>query len=151
MPAACEIEVESPVFGTPRDQHPLPTVRLRFEADRITVRELIALTVEAQVSQLLDENAELPASASLRLARHYLSAQDIDQQAANGKISPPPILPDRDGIDLQSAITSAQQAFEQGVFKIAIDGQLVVSLDEAVPLTPQTPATFIRLTPLTGG
>lgn len=151
MAAVCEIEVESPVFGVPRDQQPLPTVRFRFEADRITVRELIALTVEAQIGELLDEHSEIPASATQRLIRHYLSAKDIERQAASGRISPPPILPGRNGIDVASAITSAQQAFEQGVFKIAIDGQLAVSLDEIVPLTPRTPATFIRLMPLIGG
>lgn len=151
MVTACEIEVESPVFGTPPDQQALPTVRFRFEADRITVRELIALTVEAQIGELLDEHSEIPANASQRLARHYLSAKEIEQQAASGRISPPPILPSRGGIDVASAITSAQQAFEQGVFRIAIDGQLVVSLDESVALTPKMPATFIRLMPLVGG
>lgn len=151
MAAACEIEVESPVFGTPPDQQPLPTVRFRFEAERITVGELIALTVEAQINTLLDEHSEIPENASQRLARHYLSAKDIEQQATSGRISPPPILPSRGGIDVSSAITSALQAFEQGIFRIAIDGQLVVSLDESVPLTPRTPATFIRLMPLIGG
>ena len=151
MAAACEIEVESLVLGTPRGQHPLPTVRFRFEADRITVRELIALTVEAQVDSLLDEHSEIPEDASQRLAHHYLSAKDIEQQAASGRIGAPPILPSRGGIDVSSAITSALQAFEQGVFRIAIDGQLVVSLDESVALTPKTPAIFIRLMPLIGG
>lgn len=151
MASLCEIEVESPVFGTSWNQRSLPTVRFRFEAEHISVRELIALTVEAQINQLLDENSETPDSTSLRLAQYYLSAKNIEQQAYLGKVSPPPILPSPDGIDVASAISNTQQAFEQGVFKIAIDGQLVVSLDEIVPLMPHTPATFIRLMPLTGG
>lgn len=151
MSAVCEIEVVSPVFGATGDQAPLPTVGFRFGADRISVRELIALTVEAQVNKLLDERSATAADASLRLARHYLSAEDIEQQAMDGQINASAQRQGNGPIHLPTAILRAQRAFERGLIKIAIDGQLAASLDETVPLMPRTPATFIRLMPLVGG
>jgi hypothetical protein len=84
-----------------------------------------------------------------RIAR-VLSAAEIAEGAARGKV-------DIGGrgvsqeVDDEQAVAAALQAFEDGIYLVAVDSRQVGDLDQAVYITPDSRITFIRLALLAGG
>jgi hypothetical protein len=150
--SSCTLQVESAVFGSAAAGACPPPVSLRLELDRISVRDLIRLAVEAQVEQLMQERAATAASVALTLSRHYLSEGDIERQARDGAVAMPKAQPGlmRD-VDLKAAVAHAWRGFADGAFRVAVGGQMYIGLDEQVPLAATAEAVFLRLTPLKGG
>jgi len=79
-----------------------------------------------------------------------LTEKQIEEAASKGKID----MGGRDlnqEVDTDEAIAAALQAFEDGIYLVAIDGQQHRSLDEQIYLQPDSRVTFIRLVLLAGG
>ena len=78
-----------------------------------------------------------------------LSTQEIDQGAARGKV-------DSGGrqlhqsVDEGSAIATALQAFEDGLYLVILDGREHRDLDEQIFPGPDSHLTFLRLVMLAG-
>jgi hypothetical protein len=107
------------------------------------LRDLIAQVVRSEVAAFRDRQEER------RLVR-VLSAAEIAQGAARGKVD----MGGRDldqKVDAEEAVAAALQAFEDGIYLVAVDGRELRDLDQAVYLTEDSRVTFIRLALLAGG
>lgn len=108
----------------------------------LTLRELITRVVRREVAAFCErqDRARLP---------QVLSAREIDDQAARGRVLPG----ERDFIqevDEEQAVGMALQAFEDGLYLVILDGQEKRSLDEQVHVHDRTTLVFLRLTLLAG-
>ena len=109
----------------------------------LTLRDLIGRIVRAEVAAFRDRREER------RLVR-ALSASEIADGAAKGKVD----MGGRDldqEVDEEQAVGAALQAFEDGIYLVAIDGRDIRDLEQAVHLTEDSRVTFIRLSLLAGG
>jgi len=116
---------------------------LRSEGDDLTVRDLIARVVRAEVAAFRGRQEER------KLAR-VLSAEQIAEGAEKGKVD----MGGRDleqTVDDEQAVAAALQAFEDGLYLVVLDGEELRELDRSVYLTPDSRLTFIRLALLAGG
>jgi hypothetical protein len=107
------------------------------------LRDLIARVVRAEVVAFRDRQEER------RLVR-VLSAAEIAQGAARGKVDMGGRNLDQE-VDEEQAVGAALQAFEDGIYLVAVDGRELRDLDQAVYLTQDSQVTFIRLALLAGG
>lgn len=110
-------------------------VTLRNVIDRIVRQEVIAFRKRQRDRQLL----------------RALSAEQIDDGAAAGKIISGESEVKPQEVDDDEAVSVALQAFEDGIYIVAIDGSERRKLDEQVVLRDDTRITFVRLTLLAGG
>lgn len=80
---------------------------------------------------------------------NYLTDEDIQVKAATGKIN---FGVNYNGMpaDMEKAIRNALQSFEDGIFRVFVDGKELESLEEPVMLKEGSELTFVRLTMLTG-
>lgn len=141
------LQVRSRIVGT--DDH-LPNVALSLLTETLTIRELIANTVEEQIRDLqLQRQMDIESIRNI-LSRQYLTDAEIQAQAQTGAIKMPE-LPDNSPIFITQETEKALTAFEKGVYVIVIDGKQAQSLDDTVTLKPTSKVTFLRLTPLKGG
>ena len=111
--------------------------------DRLTLRELIARVVRAEVKAF--ERRE----QARRLIR-VLSEGEIVEGAARGKIDSggrPPTGP----VDEDAAVGAAIQGFEDGLYLVILDGTEQRDLDRQVYLVTDSRLVFLRLTFLAGG
>src|SRR5262245_49121869 len=109
----------------------------------LSLRDLIARIVRAEVAAFRDRREER------RLVR-ALSATEIADGVAKGKVD----MGGRDldqEVDEEQAVGAALQAFEDGIYLVAVDGRDVRDLDQSVYLTADSRITFIRLALLAGG
>ncbi|HRX87030.1 MAG TPA: hypothetical protein P5572_18555 [Phycisphaerae bacterium] len=112
----------------------------------LTLRELITHVVSIEVAAFAKRQQ------ARRLDR-VLSARQIEQDAARGRVSPEgrdPKLPPAVRVDPDEAVAVALEAFEDGLYLVIIDGSEYRSLDAIVPLTPASQITFLRLIFLAG-
>lgn len=116
----------------------------------LTLRDLIARIVRAEVEAFV-------ARQEARRLDRVLSREDIDRGVAAGRVSPEGR--DAGGIhgasqarspDVEDAIGTALQAFEDGLYLVIIDGQERRDLDEQVFVKPDSRVTFLRLVFLAG-
>jgi len=142
---SCEILVRSLVLGATSPVEIPPPVKFVFETEVITVRELIARSVEAQLRSLHAHQAH----AEAILARQYLSREDIQTLAQEGAVR----VPGNGGQapDLDREIRKACHGFTHNRFFIQVNGLQPESLDDKILLTAHTQVMFIRLMPLIGG
>lgn len=116
---------------------------LRGEGDNVSLRDLITRVVRAEVEAFRQRQEER------RLVR-VLSAAAIERAAAKGKV-------DMGGralvqeVDAETAVASALQSFEDGIYLVVVDGEEQRDLDREVFVRPGSRITFIRLTMLAGG
>ena len=116
---------------------------LKGEGDRLTLRDLIARVVRAEVEAFRTRQEER------RLVR-ALSRADIDQGAARGKVD----MGGRDlkqTVDEEESVGAALQAFEDGLYLVVVDGEEHRDLDREVFVESDSRVTFIRLAMLAGG
>jgi len=144
------IEVQSCVFGSGQVAPVLESAQLTVPAKQITVAELIRSTVEEQLQILLFKRKLDAQQDSQVLKRQYLTAEEIKDQTAQGKVCCPS-LPKRLLADPQDQVKRALQAFESNNYVILVGAHQVECLDEELTLTPETKVTFMRLMPLVGG
>lgn len=109
----------------------------------MTLRELIERIVRAEVS----------AFERRQQARKFvrtLSEQEIEAGREKGRIDPG----GRDleqTVDVEQAIGTALQAFEDGLYMVVLDGVEQRTLDRQVFVTDESRVVFLRLTFLAGG
>ncbi len=108
----------------------------------LTLRQLVTHVVRAEVAAFRDRQE------SRRLDR-VMSASQIDANAAHGRIAPEARDLDQH-VDIEHAIETALQAFEDGMYLVIVDGMEHRDLDAQVFLTPDSRITFIRLVFLAG-
>jgi hypothetical protein len=116
---------------------------LREGGGDLTLRDLIERVVRAEVVASRGRREER------RLAR-ALAPEAIRRGAALGKVDPGgrDLGPDADE---ERAVAVALQAFEDGLYLVALDGRERRDLDATVFLRPDSRLTFLRLTLLAGG
>lgn len=107
------------------------------------LKDLLTIVVQQQV-QLF--NARKTSDNILP----YLESADIATQAKRGKVSFGASYNEQT-VDENTAIETALQAFEDGLFYIFINDQKIEHLTEAIILTDETSLLFLRLVALTGG
>lgn len=78
-----------------------------------------------------------------------LSASEIEEQSFSGKISFG-IRYGEKKIDLQQAVETAWQCFEDGIFRIFSGSDEWKTLNEPISLSEDSKLTFVRLTMLSG-
>lgn len=108
----------------------------------ITLRDLIARVVRAEVEAFRNREKK-------RSMVSVLSESQIEDQAQSGKVD----MGGRDGgaeVGEDDAVSTALQAFEDGIYLVIIDEAECRELDKPVHLNPQSNITFIRLTFLAG-
>ena len=120
----------------------LPPIWERGE-DRCRLRDLIASIVVEEVEGFRKRQTER------KLAR-VLSRAEIQEGAVRGKVDPG----ERDlnqPVDTDEAVSTALQAFEDGLYYVFIDGLQQTDLDREVYLKSKSKLVFIRLVALAGG
>ncbi|MCP5420291.1 MAG: hypothetical protein H6970_11060 [Gammaproteobacteria bacterium] len=145
-----DVEVATLVFGGAAALPPIEPVTVCFATETVLIRELIARTVAEQIQVLLESRKELAAHTQDILSRQYLSDEEIEQQARQGRVHFPTPQEERT-IEVQTEIDKALRGFGEQRFFISIDGQQPQSLDDKVLLSRYSQIVFIRLMPLVGG
>jgi hypothetical protein len=135
------------------DKQSLPKVCLNLASERISVKELIERTVKKQIISLREQLHHHDSEIKRMLNRHYLAGGQVDTMAESGKIALPHVkkTPQRERISIEDQQRQALAAFKLGKFKVIVNGNELVSLDDTAILTDNTKITFIRIIPLTGG
>ena len=118
-------------------------IEVTLEKQPETLRELISECVKSEVKRFNDSRVDTSLIP-------FLSAQEIGEQAQEGKIT----FGDKENrtlADLSVALDTAFLAFTDGLFAVFVDDEEVKALDAPLTITPETVITFIRLTFLVGG
>ncbi len=109
-----------------------------------TLRDIIRQLVRTEVRAFKKRQDE-------RTLLRALTARAIDAGVQKGKVemgrSDVPVQV----VDEDAAVSTALQAFEDGLYLVVIDEQEHKRLDSQVCLQPESRITFIRLTLLAGG
>jgi hypothetical protein len=122
----------------------IPLPALGESTGEATLRWLIEQIVRGEVAAFRERQSER------RLIR-ALTERQIDAAAAQGKISSGGAEFDAQPVDDEEAVAAAIQAFEDGLYFVVIDELQYRSVEDHVPLKPDSRITFIRLTLLAGG
>lgn len=112
-------------------------------AKELTLRELIESVVRSEVDAFHTRQRE-------RQLDRVLSPQQIELDRHTGKVDPG----GQAGtgiVDAEQAVTTALEAFADGLFFLFVDGRQIDDLDAAVHVVPTSTLLFVRLTPLAGG
>ncbi|MDO4340147.1 MAG: hypothetical protein Q4C91_18990 [Eubacteriales bacterium] len=107
-----------------------------------TVRELIFAVTDAGVREY---NRSRESSGLLS----YLTIEKMDARAQEGKISFG-INHGESKADLSKARENALQCFEDGIYRIFLDGEALENPDETICIRKNSVLTFVRLTMLSG-
>ena len=129
-----------PLF--PDWQMPLPSEWERTDG-RITLRNLITQVVREEVSAFQGRQEE-------KRLLHSLTEQDITRGLMKGKID----LGGRESVqqvNIADAITTALQAYEDGLYYVFVDNTQMTELEQEVTVGLESRVTFIRLVALAGG
>jgi len=146
------VEVRTRVAGAAPGEAALEPITLDLLREQMTVAELITMTVEEQVRDLI-VNRRLDAEKARQLLdRQYLTDEEARRQAEQGAIRFPNAktvkMPE---IDVQAEVRKALAAFEAGVFAVFVDGFQPDTLGDVITLDYNSKVTFLRMTPLVGG
>lgn len=113
------------------------------EGGALTLRDLIARIVRGEVDAFKQRQQE-------RKLVRALTARQIEEGTEKGKID----LGGRDlkqQVDVEEAIATALQAFEDGLYLVILDGEEQRNLDSEVHLQADSRVAFVRLAMLAGG
>lgn len=109
----------------------------------ITLREVLDKIVRAQVAAFKKRQQD-------RQFIRALTEQQIEQQAARGKVEAGQSEIKPQEVDEDQAVGAALQAFEDGLYLVILDGDEQKQLDKQIYLKPDSKITFVRLTMLAG-
>ncbi|WML48980.1 hypothetical protein RCG23_02375 [Neobacillus sp. PS3-34] len=107
-----------------------------------TLRELLTELVTIEVQRI---NANEPGEPIVG----FLTNEEVELQAVNGKVGFSAVYDERK-VNLQIAIQTCIQAFEDGLFKVFHVQKELLDLDETLHLQNGDQLTFIKLTMLAG-
>lgn len=110
----------------------------------LTLRLLLERIVRAEVEAFRNRQSE-------RQFLKTLTAREIDKAAEAGKVVMGESEVSPQHVDADEAVHTALQAFEDGLYLVAIDERQYEHLDQQVFVRPDSRVTFIRLTFLAGG
>lgn len=110
----------------------------------LTLRQLLEHVVRAEVLAFQNRQQE-------RRMLRVLTARQIEDAAERGKIDSGASEIPLQEVDPDTAVGTAIQAFEDGLYFVVIDDQRARELDHQVFLRPDSRLTFVRLTLLAGG
>ena len=136
------ITIEGKQFGRGRALFPTYEAPLTNEAG--TLRAFIAAIVIQEVAAFQERQEQ-------QLVLQSLTAAQIVEGAAKGKIDSggrPETLTEADA---KGAVANAIQAFEDGLYFVFVDDEQQTALDEAIRLRSGSRVTFLRLVALAGG
>lgn len=111
-----------------------------------TVRELIVAVVDSQVEEY---NERLEDSQKLPDILTCLTREEIEDKAQAGKIGFGLNYGEKKA-DAKKARDNAIQCFEDGIYRIFLDGQPLENLEDSLEITEENVFTFVRLTMLAG-
>jgi hypothetical protein len=145
------VEVVTRVIGA-RDAEAfqLRPVWVEIVQEQLSVKDLLAQAVEAQIRELLVTQKLDQQQAGEILERYYPeqeSAQKEDIHYPSERL----VRARENRMNVSTEIKRAIQAFESGAIAIFVDGQQMQDLEQRVTITSETKIKFIRLIPLTGG
>ena len=124
------------------DDFSVPPPGVDDGGDDFRLRDLIAYVVRHEVREFKRRRR------SRRFDRVLTNTQ-IAEAATSGKVDPASKEFQQE-VDVDSAVGSALQAFEDGLYLVIVDEIERRSLDEQVHLTPDSQLVFIRLAFLAG-
>ena len=139
--ASPTLTISGKVLG--KSQNLFTTWQLDLPAQSSTLAELLTQIVTAEVSAFQLRQAD-------RRMTKVLGLVDIEAGVAVGKVSSGGSELDQ-VVDLQRAVETTLQAFEDGSYLVFIDDQQQEDLQATVALTSSSELLFLRLTPLVGG
>lgn len=147
MNTQTHIHIEGRQIGNP---HPLfPKQPLSVPAEWLNSQSPI--TLKTFISHLVtNEVTAFQQRQTDRQIVRLLTATQIETSKPSGRIDPA-AKKIRQQVDLPSALRTALQAFEDGLFFVFIDGEQKKSLDDPISLTADSHIRFIRLVALAGG
>jgi hypothetical protein len=117
---------------------------LRPDGDRLTLRDLIARVVRAEVAAFKQRQQE-------RQLFRALTEGEIAQKLLKGKVESGGSEAGKQEVDEEQAVAVALEAFADGLYLVVVDDEEQRDLDREVYLKPDSRLTFIRLTMLAGG
>ncbi|MDF3836149.1 hypothetical protein P3W85_24815 [Cupriavidus basilensis] len=127
-----------------------PPMRLAYPQRTLTVRQLIGDVVREQCARLALRAAIGAAEAAARVARQYLTDEEIAQLSAHGRVAlqaaGSPAAPEP-----EAEVACALAGFGKRRFLLTVQGQRMHSLDDTIQLARDTQIAFVRLVPLVGG
>ena len=112
------------------------------DGDHLTLRELITRIV-------LDEVTAFKERQEQRRLAQVLSVAEIEESMESGKVDSGGRKLGQD-VEEETAVATALQAFEDGLYLVVIDGEEHRDLDAQVYLRPDSRVTFVRLVFLAG-
>lgn len=101
------------------------------------------------LSQQAGQAGHLALTISVPEVPACLTREEIENQAESGKISFG-ISYGEKRADKEAARKNALQCFEDGIYRIFMDGQSLEGLEDKIEVTEDKVFTFVRLTMLTG-
>lgn len=115
-----------------------------------TVKELILAVVDSQVEEY-NQRAEASEGQQEAYPKvlSCLTREGIEKQAEGGRIGFGVNYGGKKA-DQKAAEENAIQCFEDGIYRIFMDGQPLLSLEEPLKVTEEKVFTFVRLTMLAG-
>jgi len=123
-----------------------------------TVRELICAVVEAEVAAYNRRYEEAHSGEHLQDDGEghrepgilgWLTKQEMEDQAQSGKIGLRVNYGEKKA-DAKQAQDNALQSFEDGIYRIFLDGQPLEEADGQIAVTEESEFTFVRLVMLVG-
>lgn len=107
-----------------------------------SLRDLLTALVEQEVRDYNHRAAEPPLFP-------LLTQQELQAQAEQGKVGFGRVTPNRRA-NLEQAVQTALQGWEDGLVRVFLDEQLLTDLDAPLVIPQGAVFTFLRLTFLTG-
>lgn len=143
---------------TPGKEDPI-SYPLEILEEEITARELIKRSVREHLRKLEAEGFFKPAKQEITHFKLFLSQEDIDELAEEGKVAVGIPLEARDQRQtdptdprfIKKAEDKAISAFNKGTLSLLVRGRPVTDLQQILSFDDQTRVTFLRLVPLIGG
>ena len=142
------IQIEAKVMGQKKPiidnwAFSLPPQAIESKND-ITLHDIIAWVVRAEVDAFHQRQHKR------RFAR-ILTRQEIEDGVRKGKIDSGDQEHEEQQVDAQAAVTTALEAFEDGLYYVFVNEVQIQSLEEVLDLHADSKMTFLRLVPLAGG
>ncbi len=142
------VGIRSRLIGTASPQEAPPELLLEFPHDQITVRDLIAYTIEEQLYNLLDHQ-QLDVLRALRIVQgQYLTSDEMDARWSPSSQTQTGEYHQTLEINLDAEIEKAWDAFTDGLYLVIVDGLPFDALDDIITFEPNSRVTIMRPTSL---
>ncbi len=149
------------VKGAGRRQSRITQIVYDYPQEEMTAEEFLTETVRQTVRDYNSrENTDLPGSAELFRLFADPSAQEealqeaLQEKAQTGKVAfsvwQEDAQKERHRADEEKAVRDVLQAFADGLIAVFVDGVRYTEAAQRLRLTPESEATFMRLTFLAG-